>query len=215
MRRPHGRRGHPRASPHPCGGARTVGAAWGDEAAPPWPRPLAHTPLCNASSPRSLPSRLRTLQGIFPLADVLRPRLSQLLCVRQFHDNTSCFLKVAVAGPSLTLTGRLSRSRDHLSRSQERLSRSQDRLSRSEDRLSRSLCVPARAPVQPRAALCSAASQGSWAGSGNFLASITTHPGLASSHLGMSCCSTTIKSLSSILICETAWLLSVRKILQT
>lgn len=105
MRRPHGRRGHPRASPHPCGGARTVGAAWGDEAAPPWPRPPAHTPLCNASSPRSLPSRLRTLQGIFPLADVLRPRLSQLLCVRQFHDNTSCFLKVAVAGPSLTLAG--------------------------------------------------------------------------------------------------------------
>lgn len=84
--------------------------------------------------------------------------------------------------------------------------------SRSEDRLSRSggpsltpLCVPAR-PPQPRAPLCSAARQllgRPW----NFLASITTHPELASSHLGMSCCSTAVKSLSSVLICETAWAL--------
>lgn len=139
-------------------------------------------------------------------------------------DNTSCFLKIAVPGPSLTLAGPsltlagppVSQDISHIRKTSltlaGRLSTLAGRLSRCAGvshahRTSITLAGPpvtlggpslhARSacqlgPCAAQAALCSAAGAGLLGGPGNFLASITAHPELASSHLGMSCCSTAV-----------------------
>ena len=157
----------------PCGRARRCSSG----PAAPHPGPGLIPPLHTL-----FPLRLSTLQEIFPAHRRSKAQTDSVFMYKMIpQQHVLCFLKVAVAGPSIMLAPRAT----------------SDPCGASGGPV---LSLPGRGP---RPAL------------GNFLASITTHPKLSTIHPVMPHCSTTVKSLSSILICKIAWLLSVRKILQT